>query len=57
MPDTLIPTVVVSLLLLGVVALAIRHLWKERKKGGCSGCGGSCSGCCSGSCHCHEHTH
>lgn len=53
MPESLIPTVIVSLLLLGVVALAIRHLWKERKKGGCSGCSGSCSGCC----HCHEHTH
>lgn len=46
MPESLIPTVIVSLLLLGVAALAIRHLWKERKKGGCSGC-----------CHCHEHTH
>lgn len=57
MPDTLIPTVIVSLLLLGVVALAIRHLWKAHKNGGGCGCGGSCSGCCSGSCSCHQHTH
>lgn len=56
MPETLFPTVIVSLLLLGVVALAVRHLWKARKQGGCSGCS-HCSGGCSGGCHCHEHTH
>ncbi|HIY22254.1 MAG TPA: FeoB-associated Cys-rich membrane protein [Candidatus Flavonifractor merdigallinarum] len=47
---TFFPTLITGLLLLGVVALAVRHLWKTRKQGGCTGCSGNCSGCC----HCHE---
>ena len=40
-------TLFVSLVLLGVVALAVRYLMKQRKKGVCAGCsqcgdGGGC---------------
>ena len=31
------------LLVAAVLALAVRSLWKARKKG--SGCGGNCAGC------------
>jgi hypothetical protein len=46
-------TLIVALALLAVVALVVRYLWKNRKKGGCS-CGGSC-GSCGG--HCAGHSH
>lgn len=44
-------TIAVSLVLIGVVALIVVRLRKDRKKGKCS-CGGQC-GCCpmAGSCH------
>lgn len=52
---------IVLLVLAGVVALAIRSLWKSHKSGGhCAGCSG-CSGCCPSTgeetCHCHEGSH
>ena len=31
--------------LLLVVALAVRSIWKDRKKGGCTGDCAGCSGC------------
>lgn len=40
-------TLIISLVLLGVVYIAIRSI--RKKKGGCS-CGDSCAGC-GGSCH------
>lgn len=44
-------TIVVSLLLIGAVALIVIRLRRDRKQGKCS-CGGNC-GCCpmAGSCH------
>ena len=39
--------IVVLLVLAGVVALAVRSLWKSRKSGG--GCNGDCGNC--RSCH------
>ena len=39
--------IVVLLVLAGVVALAVRSLWKSRKSGG--GCNGDCGNC--HSCH------
>lgn len=45
-----ISTILVSLVLLALVALVIRKMVKDRKKGVTS-CGSSCSGCAmSGSC-------
>lgn len=42
----LLPTIIVSLVLAGVVALAVRSLWKSRKSGGhCTGDCGTCGGC------------
>lgn len=49
----ILPTLVVGLALLAVVAAIVVYLRKSKKKG-CSSCGGSCSGCCSG-CGAHEH--
>lgn len=48
----LLGTAIVILVLVGIVALAVRSLWKTHKAGG--QCGGDCSSCggCSG-CH-HE---
>lgn len=46
-----IGTIVISAGLIAVVALAIRSLVKEKKKGTCH-CGGNC-GSCAGSCACH----
>ncbi|BFK86284.1 FeoB-associated Cys-rich membrane protein [Pseudoflavonifractor sp. DSM 107456] len=43
-------TILIGLVVLAVVAFAVRCTWKEKKKGGCS-CGGSCGGC---SGHCHD---
>ena len=38
--------IVVLLVLAGVVALAVRSLWKSRKSGGgCNGDCGNCKGC------------
>ncbi|RKI64315.1 FeoB-associated Cys-rich membrane protein [bacterium 1xD42-67] len=38
--------IVVLLVLAGVVALAVRSLWKSRKSGGsCNGDCGNCNGC------------
>lgn len=43
-------TILISILLLFFLALAVRHLWKTFKSGGCAGC----SGCSkqTGCCHC-----
>ena len=39
-------TVIVSILLLGVVVLAIRSIIRQKKAvKACGGCGGSCAGC------------
>lgn len=40
-------TIIISALLLLVVALIVRKLWRDRKQGGC-GCG--CSSDCADSC-------
>ncbi len=45
-----IGTIAVGAVLLGIVAMIVRNMVKDRKVGNCS-CGGSCPGC-SGSCHC-----
>lgn len=38
--------IIVLLILAGVVALAVRSLWKSRKSGGgCNGDCGNCRGC------------
>lgn len=43
---------IVLAVLVVIVALVIRSMWNNHKKGGgCSGCSGNCSGCNSG-CHC-----
>ena len=43
---------IVLLALLAVVCLAVRSLWRARRRGGhCPGDCGSCSSC-GGSCHC-----
>ena len=44
----IIGNVVVIAILAAAVALAVRHLWKQHKSGGC-GCG--CPGCDKKSCH------
>ena len=42
----LLPTIIVSLILAGVVALAVRSLWQSHKSGGhCNGDCGPCGGC------------
>lgn len=43
-------TFIVGGILVAVVALILRHQWKNRKKGGCSACSGGC-GHCDGGCH------
>ena len=41
----LLPTIIVSLILAGVVALAVRSLWQSHKSGGhCNGDCGTCGG-------------
>ena len=43
-------TIIVGIVLLGIIALAVRSVVKSRKKG--NGCGCGCDGCSkSGSCH------
>ena len=38
--------IIVLLMLAGLVALVVRSMWNDRKKGVCcSGCSGKCSGC------------
>jgi len=38
--------IIVLTVLVVIVALVIRSMWKNHKKGGgCSGCSGNCSGC------------
>ena len=44
-------TVIISLVLVSLMALAVRYLWKTSKKGGCAGCSG-CSKGCGGCCQC-----
>lgn len=38
-----------NVILLAVIAsaffLALRHIYRDRESGGCSGCSGGCSGC------------
>ena len=42
----LLPTIIVSLILAGVVALAVRSLGQSHKSGGhCNGDCGTCGGC------------
>jgi len=36
-------TVVLSIIIAGIVALAIRSVWKSHKRGGCDSCGDSTS--------------
>lgn len=37
---------IIVLSVIGIAsALAVRSLWKDRKKGGCSGCSHNCSHC------------
>lgn len=46
-------TIIISVLLVGAVALIVRKLYSDKKKGkSCSSCGGGCSVCPSaGLCH------
>lgn len=38
--------IIVGLVIVGVVALAIRSMWKSRKAGKhCGGCSGDCASC------------
>ena len=41
--------IIILAALAAVVALAVRALVKQRRKGGCAGCSGGCAGC-SGRC-------
>ncbi|MCI8549035.1 MAG: FeoB-associated Cys-rich membrane protein [Lachnospiraceae bacterium] len=43
-------TILIGLAVLGMVALAVRSIWRNKKQGKCCG---SCSGCsgCSAGCH------
>lgn len=47
-------TIIIGLVVLGLAALAVRSIWRDKKQG--KSCGG-CNGCC-GSCHesgaCHK---
>lgn len=38
-------SIIVMILLMGMAALALRSIWKEKKAGGCGGCGGNCGNC------------
>lgn len=40
-------TIIVGVIVLGVLALALRSVIKNSKNGACSSCGGNCS-CCNG---------
>lgn len=48
-----ISTIIVLLVIVGIVALILRNMLKEKKAGHSVLCGGSCSGC-SGACMCHS---
>ena len=41
--------IIVLSVIIFTVALAVRSLWKDHKKGGCAGCSRNC-GSCSASC-------
>ncbi len=41
-------TIITVLLIAAAVVLAIRSLCRQKKAGGCSGCGGNCGGACQG---------
>ena len=45
-----IPTLLLSLALLAVVALVLRNVIRQRKSGGCAGCPNA-SGCHKSDCH------
>lgn len=52
----MLSTVLVGAVIVFVVFLAVRKLWKD-KKNGKTCCGGSCSSnCCSGCCSCDKKT-
>ncbi|MCI8465930.1 MAG: FeoB-associated Cys-rich membrane protein [Lachnospiraceae bacterium] len=39
-------TVLIGMALLGLVILAVRSIWRDKKQGkACGSCGGNCSGC------------
>ena len=46
-------TFIIGLLVLVVFVAIVRHEWKNRKSGGCSGC--ASSGKCGGGCGCSTH--
>ena len=46
--STLFPTILVSLIVAGIVALAARYLWTEYKSG--HTCSGGCASCSGGAC-------
>ncbi|MDR3053364.1 MAG: FeoB-associated Cys-rich membrane protein [Coriobacteriales bacterium] len=41
----MLATIIISLILAGIVALAIRSVYRSHKQGGCSSCSSGCSGC------------
>ena len=46
---SVVSTTMVGMVVLGIVALAVRSIWKKKKAGGGCGCGCSgCSGVCPG---------
>ncbi len=45
-------TIIISLILIAILALVIRKIVRDRKKGTTCSCGSDC-GCCSGSSICH----
>ena len=44
MPELNVQTIVVGLILLAVVALAVRSVLRQHRRGGCSGCSCGCEG-------------
>lgn len=45
-------TIIVGLIVLAIVVLAVRSMYKNKKAGNSCSCGSSCSGCASsGMCH------
>lgn len=49
MPPVL-ANIIAVFIVVGLVALSVRTLWKDHKSGGCAGCSGCGGGC--GSCGC-----
>lgn len=44
--SSILSTVIVGAVLLGIIVLIIKSMWKRRKEGAsCMGCSGSCSHC------------